>query len=60
MKEYEATLPFEADFHNPDPAGYLNKYMMRRPGVSAEDQYRCFRLPGADRRSAGPLGCGFP
>ena len=56
MKEYEilaevagglpATLPFEADFYNPDTAGYLSKYMMRRTGVSAEDQHRCFRLLG--------------
>ena len=53
-KEYEtlaeiagglsATLPMETDFYNPKTGPYLEKYIMRRDGISAEDQHRCFRL----------------
>jgi aromatic ring hydroxylase len=39
-----ATLPPEGDFYNPATAGFLAKYIMRKEGVSAEDQHRCFRL----------------
>ncbi|MHB1651725.1 MAG: 4-hydroxyphenylacetate 3-hydroxylase family protein [Desulfitobacteriaceae bacterium] len=39
-----ATLPPEKDFYNPATADYLAKYIMRREGVSAEDQHRAFRL----------------
>lgn len=39
-----ATLPPERDFYNPATAGYLAKYIMRREGVSAEDQHRAFRF----------------
>ncbi|MHB1421150.1 MAG: 4-hydroxyphenylacetate 3-hydroxylase family protein [Bacillota bacterium] len=38
------TLPFEEDFYNPDTADDLHKYIMRRPGVKAEDQHRLFRF----------------
>ncbi|HEX78120.1 MAG TPA: aromatic ring hydroxylase [Dehalococcoidia bacterium] len=53
-KEYEtlaeiagglpATLPPEMDFYNPKTGPYLEKYIMRKDGISAEDQHRCFRL----------------
>ncbi|GAB6175095.1 4-hydroxyphenylacetate 3-hydroxylase family protein [Paradesulfitobacterium aromaticivorans] len=39
-----ATLPSEKDFVNPETAGYLNKYIIRKEGISAEDQERCFRM----------------
>lgn len=39
-----ATLPPERDFYNPATSGYLAKYIMRREGVSAEDQHRAFRF----------------
>lgn len=39
-----ATLPPEEDFYNEETRGYLEKYIMRRDGVSAEDQHRCFRF----------------
>lgn len=39
-----ATLPYEDDFFNPDTAADLHKYIMRRPGVSAEEQHRLFRF----------------
>lgn len=53
-KEYEAlaaiagglaaTLPGEDDFYNEKTGPYLNKYIMRNPSVSAENQHRAFRL----------------
>lgn len=39
-----ATLPPEEDFYNPETAGYMAKYIMRKQGISAEDQHRCFRM----------------
>jgi len=39
-----ATLPPEGDFLNPTTRGFLNKYIMRNPSISAENQHRCFRL----------------
>jgi len=39
-----ATLPPEADFYNEKTGPYLNKYIMRNPDVSAENQHRAFRL----------------
>lgn len=39
-----ATLPFEGDFYDPSTGPLLNKYMMRKAGVSAENQHRCFRM----------------
>lgn len=39
-----ATLPYEEDFFAPETRGYLEKYIMRRKGVSAEQQHRCFRM----------------
>lgn len=39
-----ATLPPENDFYNPATADYLAKYIMRKEGISAEDQHRCFRM----------------
>ena len=38
-----ATLPFEEDFVNPDTAPWLEKYLARKNGFSAEDIHRCFR-----------------
>ncbi len=39
-----ATLPHEEDFHNDKTRPYLEKYIMRVPEVSAENQHRAFRL----------------
>jgi 4-hydroxyphenylacetate 3-monooxygenase/4-hydroxybutyryl-CoA dehydratase/vinylacetyl-CoA-Delta-isomerase len=39
-----ATLPFEEDWLNPETKGYLEKYIMRNPEVSAENQHRLFRF----------------
>ncbi|MFC1983564.1 4-hydroxyphenylacetate 3-hydroxylase family protein [Chloroflexota bacterium] len=39
-----ATLPYEQDWLNDETKGYLEKYIMRNPNVSAEDQHRCFRM----------------
>ena len=41
-----ATLPFEEDWFNPETKGYLEKYTMRNPRISAENQHRLFRLIG--------------
>jgi 4-hydroxyphenylacetate 3-monooxygenase/4-hydroxybutyryl-CoA dehydratase/vinylacetyl-CoA-Delta-isomerase len=39
-----ATLPFEQEWLNPETRGYLEKYIMRNPQVSAENQHRLFRF----------------
>lgn len=39
-----ATLPFEEEFFSDETGGLANKYMMRNPNISAEDQHRCFRM----------------
>jgi aromatic ring hydroxylase len=39
-----ATLPHEEDFYNEKTRPYLEKYIMRTPEVSAEEQHRAFRL----------------
>lgn len=39
-----ATLPYEEEWINDESKKYLEKYMIRKPGVSAEDQYRLFRF----------------
>lgn len=39
-----ATLPPEGDFYNPETGGYMAKYIMRKQGISAENQHRCFRM----------------
>ena len=39
-----ATLPFEGDWLNPTTRPYLEKYMMRNPKISAENQHRLFRF----------------
>ena len=39
-----ATLPFEGDFTSPETKSYLEKYIKRKEGVSAEDIHRCFRM----------------
>ncbi len=54
FKEYEilcdvaggwyATLPFEEDWFNEETRGYLEKYTMRNPRISAENQHRLFRM----------------
>jgi len=54
MHEYEtlisvagglpATLPFEGDWLNPETRGYMEKYIMRNPDISAENQHRLFRF----------------
>ncbi len=39
-----ATLPHEEDFYNEKTGPYLEKYIMRNPAISAENQHRAFRL----------------
>ena len=39
-----ATLPPEEDFINEDTKEYMEKYIMRNPDVSAEDQHKLFRF----------------
>ncbi len=39
-----ATLPHEEDFYNEKTGPYLEKYIMRNPDISAENQHRAFRL----------------
>jgi aromatic ring hydroxylase len=41
-----STLPFEQDWLNEETKGYLEKYTMRNPRISAENQHRLFRLIG--------------
>ncbi len=38
-----ATLPYEDDFYNEKVGPLLNRYMIRNPKISAENQHRCFR-----------------
>ena len=39
-----ATLPPEDDFINEDTKAYMDKYIMRNPEISAENQHRLFRF----------------
>lgn len=39
-----ATLPPELDWYNPETKELLEKYIMRNPEISAENQHRCFRM----------------
>ncbi len=39
-----ATLPPEEDFYDEKIGPYLEKYIMRNPNVSAEEQHRAFRM----------------
>jgi 4-hydroxyphenylacetate 3-monooxygenase/4-hydroxybutyryl-CoA dehydratase/vinylacetyl-CoA-Delta-isomerase len=39
-----ATLPFEEDFANPATKRFLDKYIMRKEGISPENIQLCFRL----------------
>jgi 4-hydroxyphenylacetate 3-monooxygenase/4-hydroxybutyryl-CoA dehydratase/vinylacetyl-CoA-Delta-isomerase len=63
-----ATLPHEDDFFDETTGPLLNKYIMRKEGVSAEDQHRCFRMIhdlisssfGAHRQISGVHGGGSP
>jgi aromatic ring hydroxylase len=41
-----ATLPMEGDFYHEKLGPLLEKYMMRNPRISAENQHRCFRTLG--------------
>lgn len=38
-----ATLPFEEEFFSEETGALANKYMMRNPNISSENQHRCFR-----------------
>ena len=63
-----ATLPHEEDFYDEEIGPLLNKYIMRKSTISAEDQHRCFRMIhdivgssfGAHRQLAGLHGGGSP
>lgn len=39
-----ATLPFEAEFVNPETKRYLEKYIMRKDDISPKNVHLCFRL----------------
>ena len=39
-----ATIPPEDDFYSAETGALMNKYIMRKPGVSAENQHRIFRM----------------
>jgi len=39
-----ATLPAEKDWINPETKAYMEKYIMRNPSISAENQHRLFRF----------------
>ena len=39
-----ATLPPEDDFYDEKTGPYMEKYIMRNPNISAEDQHRAFRM----------------
>lgn len=39
-----ATLPFEEDWYSDNTQKYLEKYTMRNPRISAENQHRLFRM----------------
>lgn len=39
-----ATLPLSKEYNNPEITEYIKKYVTRREGVTAEDQYRAFHL----------------
>ncbi|WXG44674.1 MAG: 4-hydroxyphenylacetate 3-hydroxylase N-terminal domain-containing protein [Promethearchaeati archaeon SRVP18_Atabeyarchaeia-1] len=41
-----ATLPYEEDFYHPKVGPLLNKYIMRKPDVPAENIHRCYRAIG--------------
>ncbi len=63
-----ATLPYEEDFFDEKIGPLLNKYIMRNPDVSAENQHRLFRLisdmivsaAGGVAQVAGVHGGGSP
>ncbi|HET57243.1 MAG TPA: aromatic ring hydroxylase [Deltaproteobacteria bacterium] len=38
-----ATLPFEEEFFSEETGALANKYLMRNPAITAENQQRCFR-----------------
>jgi len=38
-----ATLPFEEEFFSKETRELANKYMMRNPKISSENQHKCFR-----------------
>jgi len=38
-----ATMPFEEEFFSEETGKLANKYLMRNPKISAENQQRCFR-----------------
>jgi len=38
-----ATLPYEEEFFSEETGELANKYMMRNPNVTSENQHRCFR-----------------
>jgi len=41
-----ATFPYEGDFMNPEIKDFLNKYVMRNPDISAENQAQFWRYVG--------------
>ena len=41
---FAATIPFEGDWINPETKGFMEKYIMRNPKITAEQQHRLFRF----------------
>lgn len=41
---FAATIPFEGDWINPTTKGFMEKYIMRNPEITAEQQHRLFRF----------------
>ena len=39
-----ATLPYDEEYLSPEVGAFVQKYIKRVDGISAENQYRCFRL----------------
>jgi aromatic ring hydroxylase len=39
-----ATIPYDEEFLSEEVGPLVKKYIMRKDGISPEDQYRCFRL----------------
>jgi aromatic ring hydroxylase len=39
-----ATIPYDEEFLSEEVGPLVKKYLMRKDGISPEDQYRCFRL----------------
>ena len=53
MGGWPSTMPYEQDWFSPETRRYLEKYAMRNPKVSADNQHRLFRFLSDYTTSAG-------